>query len=601
MESKNAKFRDKITFFVKRFLPYLFEKDLRFKVIANAITGALHPILTIFILKYIFNMVEQNRSINEIILATSIFAIAFLISIVANKILSEQISILLLNIRMLYFLDFFKKILEIDYKYTEDSQTELTINQAINSISGDNGGFQKGLITFSQVMVSFLIILVFSIVLMKQSPFIVLIIILNLIVNLFFASKSSDYEQKNKDKLNNERRKFSVYENVTSDFKYGKDIRIYQLKDILMKRVFEYIGNYIDIIKLNGKYKLKLSLLDNLSVSLVDFISFAILVYLNVNGRISTSEFVYISGMIVIFSSNLLKFTTDLSYLYSQIPYLMDTFNFMDISYNDYENGIDVNFDGPIDVKFENVSFKYPGSENYVFKNLSFEINKGEKIALVGVNGAGKTTIVKLMTGLFRPESGRVLLNGIDTKDINDKSLFKIFSAVFQETEPIAVTFAENVSTTDVDIDYDRVENVLRQVGLLDKVNTYENRLDHNVLKVIEEDGAILSGGENQKLMIARALYKKDTSVMIMDEPTSALDAFAEEQIYKDFSSYMGEKTGLFISHRLASTRFCDKILFLDGGKIVGMGTHDELLKSNTMYNDMYNTQKKYYEEAENE
>lgn len=601
MESKNAKFRDKITFFVKRFLPYLFEKDLRFKVIANAITGALHPILTIFILKYIFNMVEQNRSINEIILSTSIFAIAFLISIVANKILSEQISILLLNIRMLYFLDFFKKILEIDYKYTEDSQTELTINQAINSISGDNGGFQKGLITFSQVMVSFLIILVFSIVLMKQSPFIVLVIILNLIVNLFFASKSSDYEQKNKDKLNNERRKFSVYENVTSDFKYGKDIRIYKLKDILMKRVFEYIGNYIDIIKLNGKYKLKLSLLDNLFVSLVDFISFAILVYLNVNGRISTSEFVYISGMIVIFSSNLLKFTTDLSYIYSQIPYLMDTFNFMDISYNDYENGIDVNFDGPIDVKFENVSFKYPGSENYVFKNLSFEINKGEKIALVGVNGAGKTTIVKLMTGLFRPESGRVLLNGIDTKDINDKSLFKIFSAVFQETEPIAVTFAENVSTTDVDIDYDRVENVLRQVGLLDKVNTYENRLDHNVLKVIEEDGAILSGGENQKLMIARALYKKDTSVMIMDEPTSALDAFAEEQIYKDFSSYMGEKTGLFISHRLASTRFCDKILFLDGGKIVGMGTHDELLKSNTMYNDMYNTQKKYYEEAENE
>ena len=601
MESKNAKFRDKITFFVKRVLPYLFEKDLRFKVIANAITGALHPILTIFILKYIFNMVEQNRSVNEIILATSIFAIAFLISIVANKILSEQISILLLNIRMLYFLDFFKKILEIDYKYTEDSQTELTINQAINSISGDNGGFQKGLITFSQVMVSFLIILVFSIVLMKQSPFIVLIIILNLIVNLFFASKSSDYEQKNKDKLNNERRKFSVYENVTSDFKYGKDIRIYKLKDILMKRVFEYIGNYIDIIKLNGKYKLKLSLLDNLSVSLVDFISFAILVYLNINGRISTSEFVYISGMIVIFSSNLLKFTTDLSYLYSQIPYLMDTFNFMDISYNDYENGIDVNFDGPIDVKFENVSFKYPGSENYVFKNLSFEINKDEKIALIGVNGAGKTTIVKLMTGLFRPESGRVVFKGIDNKDINYKSLFKIFIAVFQETEPIAVTFAENVSTTDVDIDYDRVENVLRQVGLLDKVNTYENRLDHNVLKVIEEDGAILSGGENQKLMIARALYKKDTSVMIMDEPTSALDAFAEEQIYKDFSSYMGEKTGLFISHRLASTRFCDKILFLDGGKIVGMGTHDELLKSNTMYNDMYNTQKKYYEEAENE
>lgn len=601
MKSKNAKFNDKIKFFIKRFLPYLFEKKLRFKVIANAITGALHPILTIFILKYIFNMVEQNRNVNEIILATSIFAIAFLISIVANKVLSVQIAILLLDIRIRYFIDFFKKTLEIDYKYTEDSQTKLTINQAMNSISGDNSGFQKGLLTFSEVMVSFLIILVFSIVLMKQSPLIVLVIILNLIVNLFFASKSSDYEQKNKEKLNNESRKFTIYENIASDFTYGKDIRIYNLKDILMRRVFEYIENYIDIIKLNGIYKFKLSFLDNLSVSLVDFITFVILVYMNVNGRISTSEFVYISGLIVIFSSNLLKFITDLTYLYSQIPYLMDTFNFIDSSYNDYESGIDVNFDGPIDIIFENVSFKYPGSENYVFENLSFEINKGEKIALVGVNGVGKTTIVKLMTGLFRPESGRVLLNGIDTKYINDNSLFKIFSAVFQETEPIAATFAENVSTTDVDIDYDRVENVLRQVGLLDKVNTYENKLDQNVLKVIEADGAILSGGQNQKLMIARALYKKDTSVMIMDEPTSALDAFAEEQIYKDFNSYMGKKTGIFISHRLASTRFCDKILFLDGGKIVGIGTHDDLLKTNAIYNNMYNTQKKYYEEAINE
>lgn len=601
MDSKNAKFGEKIKFFINRFLPYLFEKDLRFKVIANAIAGALHPILTIFVLKYILNMIEQNKSINEIVIVAAIYALAFLIFIIANKVLTEQISILLLNKRILYFINLFNKFLEIDYKYTEDPKLELEFNQAAISVGGDTSGFQNGLKTFSQIMISFIIILVFSIALMKQSPLIVLVIVLNLIVNLFFAAKSSDYEQKNKDKLNNEKRKVHVYEDVTSDFKYGKDIRIYKLKDSLMKRIFEYIENYIDIMKLNERFRLKVSFFDNLSVSLADFLSFTILVYLNVNGRISTAEFVYISGMMILFSSNLIKFTTDLSYLYSQIPYLMDTFNFMDKSYNEHENGMDVEFDGPINIKFDNVSFKYPGCENYVFENLSFEINKGEKIALVGVNGAGKTTIVKLMTGLFRPESGYVLLNGIDTRDINDKSLFKVFSAVFQETEPLALTFAENVAVTDVNIDYERVEDVLRQVGLIDKVNTYENKLDQNVLKVIEEDGAILSGGENQKLMIARALYKKGTSVMIMDEPTSALDAFAEEQIYKDFNSYMGEKTGVFISHRLASTRFCDKILFLDGGKIVGMGTHDELLKSNEMYNNMYNTQKKYYEEVENE
>ena len=253
---------------------------------------------------------------------------------------------------------------------------------------------------------------------------------------------------------------------------------------------------------------------------------------------------------------------------------------------------------GPVEnetltVEFRDVLFRYPRGEKNVFENLSLTIREGERLALVGVNGAGKSTLVKLMTGLFRPTEGEIFINGIPIGEFSKKALFSMFSAVFQEVNVLAYTVLENVAATD-EGDRARAEEALRKAGLWEKVASLPNGLDTVMLKVIDEEGAIFSGGEAQKLAIARALYK-DAKMVVMDEPTAALDALAEQEIYERFGELTRGKTALYISHRLASTRFCDRIVLLDGARIAELGTHAELMALRGKYYEMFTVQGKYY------
>jgi len=413
------------------------------------------------------------------------------------------------------------------------------------------------------------------------------------------STKYTDFVENNRDNLENSRRKMNTYINVTKDFSYGKDIRVYNLKNTLMQNIKKHIYDYVDSRDREFRYKFKLSFLENLSISISDFIAFSIFIYLTINGKMKIEGFVMMISLIVLFSNTIHTIRESVTDIHTQLTHTIFGFEFLEEDMNLNKEGKDIKFDGPISIKFENVSYKYPGAEKYVFENLTFDIDKGKRMALVGVNGAGKTTIVKLLTGLARPTSGKIYLNGIDSKEFSDKALFDIFSVVFQETQPLALTVAENIACVEKNIDYDRVEYCLKKVGLWDKVQSFENGIHSNVLKSLYEDGIIFSGGENQKLLIARALYKEKSSVMIMDEPTSALDAFAEEKIYQDFDSYMGHKTAIFISHRLASTRFCDEIMFLDAGEIIDKGKHEILLERCEKYRDMFETQGKYYKDVE--
>jgi ABC-type multidrug transport system fused ATPase/permease subunit len=240
------------------------------------------------------------------------------------------------------------------------------------------------------------------------------------------------------------------------------------------------------------------------------------------------------------------------------------------------------------------MSFKYPNTERYIFKNLDLTIEKGEKLAVVGVNGAGKSTLVKLLTGLFDPTEGEILVNGIPTTSYSRAELFSMFSAVFQDVNTLAYTIRENVACTQHNADDERVLDALKRAGLFEKVEGYEKGLDQMLLKIIDEGGTELSGGEAQKLAIARALYK-DANMVVMDEPTAALDALAEAAIYESFNDLIKGKTAIFISHRLASTKFCDNIAFFDGDGLKEYGTHDALMQKCGAYYDMFTVQGKYY------
>ncbi len=245
----------------------------------------------------------------------------------------------------------------------------------------------------------------------------------------------------------------------------------------------------------------------------------------------------------------------------------------------------------------ENVTFRYPGAEKNLFENLNLTIHPGEKLAVVGLNGAGKTTLVKLLCGFYDPTEGRVTLNGIDIREFNRQEYYKLLCAVYQEFSVLDVTIGENVAQSREMIDEEKVWNCLEMAGLADFVRGLPEGLNTHVGRDVYLDGVLFSGGQTQRLMLARALYKGGP-LLILDEPTAALDPIAESDIYEKYSEMSGGKTSIFISHRLASTRFCDRILFIADGKIAEEGTHEDLLRKKGAYADLYQVQSRYYQEG---
>jgi len=250
-----------------------------------------------------------------------------------------------------------------------------------------------------------------------------------------------------------------------------------------------------------------------------------------------------------------------------------------------------------VEITADHVCFTYPGADRPVLQDLSFTLHAGEKLALVGVNGAGKTTIVKLLCGLYLPSSGTITYNGIPTSSIDPDLLSRIIAAVFQDSFVLSYEIWRNVTVQDkADSDLSKARQCLDMAGLKDKIDALPEGMDTYLGKDISAGGIQLSGGERQKLLMARALYKGG-SLMILDEPTAQLDAIAESQMYEHFQAVTAGKSAIYISHRLASTRFCDRILFLADGRIQEQGSHEELMKQNGAYTHMFDVQSHYYNE----
>ena len=327
---------------------------------------------------------------------------------------------------------------------------------------------------------------------------------------------------------------------------------------------------------------------------------YSVLIYMIMFRGMSISNFVLYIGLVAAFSTAMTDLFCNLVWMNMNRMQLDDFRTFMDWTEEipNYQKG-----EGTInniklekyEFKFENVSFKYPGHDKFILKNLNLTIEAGSKLAIVGINGAGKTTLTKLLMRLYEPTEGRILLNGVDIKQFDRESYFNIFAPVFQNIEIFAFPVWQNISMkSDNETDRDKVMETLKRSDLDEKINRYENKIDTKLLRIIDPDGVDLSGGERQRLAMARAL-DSDRDVLVLDEPTAALDALAEDKMYQEFNEMVKGKTAIFISHRLSSTRFCDKIVMFEDGKIIEEGTHDELMKTGGKYSDMFKIQAQYY------
>ncbi|MCD8145352.1 MAG: ABC transporter ATP-binding protein/permease [Oscillospiraceae bacterium] len=278
--------------------------------------------------------------------------------------------------------------------------------------------------------------------------------------------------------------------------------------------------------------------------------------------------------------------------------FLEPYFDLLDTPNNMYQGSLttEKRNDRQYEVEFRDVSFRYPGSDTYALRHVNMKFRVGSHLAVVGMNGSGKTTFIKLLCRLYDPTEGEILLNGIDIRKYRYHEYMDIFSVVFQDFKLLALPLGQNVAGT-VDYDQSRVLDSLEKAGFSDRLAELSKGLDTSLYKELDAEGVEVSGGEAQKIAIARALYK-DAPFIILDEPTAALDPMAEAEIYSRFNDIAGDKTAIYISHRLSSCKFCDEIAVFDHGQVIQKGTHESLVADEGgKYYELWNAQAQYYTE----
>lgn len=561
------------------------------------ILASIAPFIGIFLPKFLIDELLGQRRI-EIILMTLIGF--FLLSSVVNYSIAWlrcAYSPRVTKIRTDYITMISDKIMKMDFKNTEDPEVLNKIKSVMNAVMSNNTGVEGvyhtllGLFGRLTAFVGYISIVLFL------SPWILLFLIINVLISYALTMRVKKYEYSQKEKAaDKDRRTFYVFDTMY-DFAYGKDIRIYDLKNILIDKFKKFRGERIDISNDVQEKQLKVKIVDVILLVIRECVVYGYLIYNVLFTGMSIGDFTMYFSTINGFGDWMKGILDDLANIKAQNMYLDDMREFLEIKSEDKEKTRDIPIDSSYEIEFKNVSFKYPKTDKYIYKNLSLKIKKGQRLAIVGINGAGKTTFVKLLCRLYEPTSGEILINGVNIKDFSKEEYYKILSVVFQDIKTFAFTVAENVSLENLeDVDREKVLHCIEKAGVGDKINSLEKGIDTSLLKILDGEGVELSGGENQKLALARALYKNG-KIVILDEPTSALDAVAEYNIYKGFDELIGDKTAIYISHRLASTKFCDVIAFFENGEIVEYGTHEELLKKNGKYSDMFNIQAQYYKE----
>ncbi len=388
-----------------------------------------------------------------------------------------------------------------------------------------------------------------------------------------------------------------------SDDKSAQDVRLYSQKNLIQNEVLDKC--YIPFAEGDKREKDASSKNNGIMLLLSALVGGAVYILVGakaMNGSIGLGNVLLIYSAVTLLIKALTDFVMTFTDLRNNNEHLIRYFDYISLEEESESSAKDTSDAGrAAEVRVDHVSFKYLGSKNYALKNVSLSIDNGQKIAIVGANGSGKTTLVKLICGLYSPGAGKILIDGQDVSALSFEEYKKEFAVVFQDVFAFSFPLGDNVSCRpEAETDSRKLEQSLRDAGLWERVEEFPKKGRTNLNKDLDSAGVALSGGELQRLMLARALYKDEASVVILDEPTAALDPIAESRMYDKYHEMTKDKTSIFISHRLSSTKFCDRILYMENGRIAEEGTHDELMALQGAYAAMFRTQAQYYEKGEN-
>lgn len=387
---------------------------------------------------------------------------------------------------------------------------------------------------------------------------------------------------------------FYSFLDIFGDYRTGKEIRIYKEQNLIDSIATSKI--LTDGEKTLRKISMHTAKASSFVAILGAVVGFGVYLFIGIKGLLGLfgiGSLVLYCGSFMQIINGIMMMANTFGKLQEIIPLAKCYFEILDTQDNMKYGGKDINFTDKFEIEFRNVSFKYPNAENYSLKNINIKINNGENLAVVGRNGSGKTTFIKLLCRFYDVTDGEILINGINIKEYTKESIIRLYSVVFQDFKIFSTTLSQNISAGE-EYDCDKLYKVLDEANIKDRMLKMEYKENTYLYKELDKAGVEISGGEAQKLALARALYK-DAPIVILDEPTAALDPIAENEIYSRINSFVENKTTIYISHRLSSCVFCDRIAVFDKAELVEAGTHQQLIEKNGKYNELWNAQAKYY------
>ncbi len=594
-------------------------KGLLLLIVTQAAFDAVSPFINIYMSALILNAIISHESYSKLMLYVMIVVASNLLVKFISEILIKLLNLKRLKLNYNFDLKLSQKVINMDYETVEDSKTHM-LKAKIDEVKNLNNGGVFKLIDSFQILTKNLFMVLFSAsltyslftttttkssdIVMKilTSPFMSIALCVAIIINVFIGMHANAALTKKMYKLMNGiipfNRIFGYYfENYIATYHVGKDIRIYNERDLILHEEMRLFGDVNRTLKSLSKNQMKYQ-----TIIMSATVGLNIIIYLFVGFKALAG--LCSVGSVLRYISSINEFTNGFSSLITEFSVMRLNNEAMDYYFKfiDIPTRMQKKDDKSIDsvdlqhVSFElkNVSFCYPDSEDYVLKHVNLKIEAGKRLAIVGENGSGKTTLVKLLCRLYEPTEGEILMNGININQYRYDEYQILFSVVFQDFKLFSFPIGQNVAAS---IAYDSiaVTNCLQNSGFSKRLSKMKDGMDTYLYKDFEEEGIEISGGEEQKIAMARALYRK-APIIVLDEPTAALDPLSESELFRSFNNVIGDKTGVFISHRLSSCRFCDKIAVFDHGHLVQYGDHKVLLKDEKgKYYELWNAQAKYY------
>ncbi len=565
----------------------------------------LFPLIESWFPKILIDQIQQKNNITSVLIVLFLyFSILLFVNLIGQFANSRM------NMRRCYFSnecqhEIVQKRLYTDFCNIDTQDFNMKYTTVMNDACSGQCAIEVICYSILNLFIDILGIFSYGTILILLSPTIILFLILSSVLTYTISRWQQNYAEKNKKNYIAIDRKIGYLSSFSSRIDFAKDIRIYGMTHWLESLLTKFQKERFLWNKKIGNYTLIGKFMTFILTLLSNAVTYGVLIWLILRGEIGVGDFVFYFGIITTLSGWMNSLAGDVSEMVSicvRIGYYQEYFQIPDTL--NHESGYspsEKTAEAP-EIEFCHVSYCYSMEEGqqYALKDINLKIRAGEKLAIVGVNGAGKTTLVKLLCGLYIPTEGEVRLNGIPVTDYNILYYYSLFSVVFQDMYLLPVTIAEFIASDNTNIEEEKVHYVLRLAGLDQKIQALPKGIYSHLMKGVFDDSVELSGGEKQKLMFARALYK-NAPVVVLDEPTAALDPVAENELYQKYGNLTKGKTSIYISHRLASTRFCDRIVLIDNKTIAESGSHEELMKIGGKYAKMFEIQSQYYKEENHE